>query len=201
MPESVGARAGLAIARPRASGQPGRGVGGRPSDRQVVWASEARRSGLLPREAPRSVHLHPRIRRRPARAPWLQRRRTAAAEAFCLVAAAQRKGRGLAVQPDRPTRPRPLPARPAPSRGPAERPGPSPSDRVHSLVDSLGPRSGLMVTIDGVLATVASSLGDDVCSHSAEPPNRPRARPCSDRWSPIHTTSCCSTMPSPSIRW
>ena len=39
-------------------------------------------------------------------------------------------------------------------------PGPSPSDRIHSLVDSLGPRSGLMVTINGVLATVASSVGD-----------------------------------------
>ncbi len=41
-------------------------------------------------------------------------------------------------------------------------PGPSPSDRVHSLVTSLGPRAGLMITIDGVLATVASSVGDDV---------------------------------------
>lgn len=40
-------------------------------------------------------------------------------------------------------------------------PGPSPSDRVRSLVSSLGPRSGLMVTINGVLATVASSVGDD----------------------------------------
>jgi Fe-S cluster assembly protein SufD len=41
-------------------------------------------------------------------------------------------------------------------------PGPSPSDRVHSLIASLGPRSGLMVTLNGVLATVASSAGDQL---------------------------------------
>jgi Fe-S cluster assembly protein SufD len=47
------------------------------------------------------------------------------------------------------------------SAGSTGGPGPSPSDRVHSLVTSLGPRAGLMITIDGVLATVASSVGDD----------------------------------------
>jgi Fe-S cluster assembly protein SufD len=41
-------------------------------------------------------------------------------------------------------------------------PGPSPSDRVRALVTSLGPQAGLMITIDGVLATVASSVGDDL---------------------------------------
>ncbi len=41
-------------------------------------------------------------------------------------------------------------------------PGPSPSDRVRSLVRSLGPHAGLMITIDGVLATVASSVAEDV---------------------------------------
>ncbi len=41
-------------------------------------------------------------------------------------------------------------------------PGPSPSDRVRSLVTSLGPNAGLMITIDGVLATVASSVPEDV---------------------------------------
>lgn len=45
---------------------------------------------------------------------------------------------------------------------PADDPGPSPSDRIHSLVSSLGPRSGLVVTINGVLATVASTVGDDL---------------------------------------
>jgi len=41
-------------------------------------------------------------------------------------------------------------------------PGPSPSERIHSLVSSLGPRSGLVVTINGVLATVSSSVGGDL---------------------------------------
>jgi Fe-S cluster assembly protein SufD len=44
---------------------------------------------------------------------------------------------------------------------PAIDPGLSPSDRIHSLIASLGARSGLMVTINGVLATVASSVGDE----------------------------------------
>jgi len=55
----------------------------------------------------------------------------------------------------------------------AEGPGPSPSDRVHSLVTSLGARSALMVTIDGVLATVASSVGEQLLSLG-------RATECSD---------------------
>lgn len=38
---------------------------------------------------------------------------------------------------------------------------PSPSDRVRTLIDSLGPRSGLVVTINGVLATVSSSIDED----------------------------------------
>ncbi len=42
------------------------------------------------------------------------------------------------------------------------RPGPSPSDRVHSLVSELGARAALVVTIDGALATVASELGDEI---------------------------------------
>lgn len=43
-------------------------------------------------------------------------------------------------------------------------PGPSPSERVRSLVDRLGPRSGLIVTINGVLATVATSVDDAVAT-------------------------------------
>jgi len=35
------------------------------------------------------------------------------------------------------------------------------SDRVRALVDALGPRAGLMVTINGVLATVASTAPDE----------------------------------------
>jgi Fe-S cluster assembly protein SufD len=41
-------------------------------------------------------------------------------------------------------------------------PGPSPSERIHALVGSLGPRSGLVVTFNGVLATVSSSVGGDL---------------------------------------
>ena len=37
-----------------------------------------------------------------------------------------------------------------------------PSDRIHALVDGLGRRGGLVVTIDGVLATLASTVDDDL---------------------------------------
>ena len=40
----------------------------------------------------------------------------------------------------------------------------SPSARIHALVDGLGPRSGLVVTLDGVLATLATTVGDDLLS-------------------------------------
>jgi Fe-S cluster assembly protein SufD len=53
---------------------------------------------------------------------------------------------------------------PAGSAPPGSDPGPSPSGRIHALVDGLGPRSGLVVTIDGVLATLSSSVGDDLVS-------------------------------------
>jgi len=39
-----------------------------------------------------------------------------------------------------------------------------PSARIHALVDGLGPRSGLVVTVDGVLATLASTVGEDLLS-------------------------------------
>ena len=50
--------------------------------------------------------------------------------------------------------------------GPADRsddqaPGPSLSDRVHALVDEIGPRAALIVTLDGVLTTVSSSEPDE----------------------------------------
>ncbi len=37
-----------------------------------------------------------------------------------------------------------------------------PSDRIHALAGALGPRCGLVVTVDGVLATVASTVDDDL---------------------------------------
>ncbi len=43
-----------------------------------------------------------------------------------------------------------------PGRPAADDAAPSPSERVHTLVSRLGPRSGLVVTIDGVVATVST---------------------------------------------
>jgi Fe-S cluster assembly protein SufD len=37
-----------------------------------------------------------------------------------------------------------------------------PSARIHALVDALGPRSGLVVTLDGVLATLATTTDEDL---------------------------------------
>ncbi|MGA2834996.1 MAG: Fe-S cluster assembly protein SufD [Acidimicrobiales bacterium] len=54
--------------------------------------------------------------------------------------------------------------RPAGPTRSGEEPGRSPSDRIHALVGSLGPHSGLVVTIDGVLATLGTAVGDDVVS-------------------------------------
>ena len=54
--------------------------------------------------------------------------------------------------------------RPARVARPREGAGPSPSERVHALVSRLGPRSGLVVTIDGVLATVNASQAEGVLS-------------------------------------
>jgi Fe-S cluster assembly protein SufD len=48
----------------------------------------------------------------------------------------------------------------APSKGPSDRAVVLSSEPVRSLVDGLGPRSALMVTVDGVLATVASAVDD-----------------------------------------
>jgi len=93
---------------------------------------------------------------------WLQRRRSAAAEAFASSVLPSEKDevwRYSRIDQLDLDRYRPSGIDPV---VPSNDPGPSPSDRVHSLVDSLGPRSGLMVTLDGVLATVASSLGDDL---------------------------------------
>ena len=38
------------------------------------------------------------------------------------------------------------------------------SERIHALVDGLGARSGLVVTINGVLATLSATVEDDVVS-------------------------------------
>jgi Fe-S cluster assembly protein SufD len=93
--------------------------------------------------------------------PWLQRRRAAAAEAFSAAILPSEKdevwrySRIDELQLDR--------FRPVGTAvdGPHHAEAPSPSDRIRTLIDSLGPRSGLVVTINGVLATVSSSLAED----------------------------------------
>ena len=89
------------------------------------------------------------------------------------------------------------PARP----GAGDEPGPSPSERIHALVDGLGPRSGLVVTINGVLATLASTVGDDVVSLGRAADHAEGAALLGGGARPTPTTSRCSTTPSPSIRW
>jgi Fe-S cluster assembly protein SufD len=123
--------------------------------------AEARYPGLLSREVavlstftPESAGALPGL-------PWLQRRRAASAEAFATSPLPSEKDevwRYSRIDQLDLDRFRPVgTAESSSSNGP----GPSPSDRIHALVSSLGPRSGLMVTINGVLATVASSVGDD----------------------------------------
>ncbi len=51
--------------------------------------------------------------------------------------------------------------RPAPP-GVPDGPARLPSEEVRALIDGLGPRSALMVTVDGALATVASTVAEDL---------------------------------------
>jgi len=132
-------------------------------------------TGLAAREAPVLSTFTPSSAGDLIGPPWLRRRRLAAAEEFASAPLPSEKdevwrySRIDQLDLDR--------FRPAGtgSAGPADGPGPSPSDRVRSLVSSLGPHSGLMVTIDGVLATVAGSVGDDVLTlgRAAEWPDAP----------------------------
>ena len=122
---------------------------------------EARRPGLDAREAPILPTFTTDIAAALPGAPWLQRRRLAAAEAFSSSPLPTEKdevwrySRIDRLDLDR--------FRPAVATA-GDDSGPSPSARLHSLVDGLGPRSGLIVTIDGVLATLSSSVGEDLLS-------------------------------------
>jgi Fe-S cluster assembly protein SufD len=124
--------------------------------------NEARRSGLDPREAPILPTFTPENAAALPGAPWLNRRRIAAAESFGSSPLPTEKdevwrySRIDSLVLDR--------FHPAGSAPPGGDPGPFPSERIHALVDRLGPRSGLVVTIDGVLATLSSSVGDDLVS-------------------------------------
>jgi Fe-S cluster assembly protein SufD len=135
-------------------------------DVPVLWTdsmrNEARHPGLLAREA---FLLSTFTAESAAALPglaWLQHRRRVAAESFSSSALPSEKDevwRYSRIDQLELDRFHPVGAGPA---SPTDDPGPSPSDRMHALVDSLGPRSGLVVTINGVLATVASSVGDDL---------------------------------------
>lgn len=122
---------------------------------------EARRSGLDAREAPILPTFTPDTVAALPGAPWLQRRRQAAAEAFSSSPLPTEKdevwrySRIDRLDLDR--------FRPAVATA-GDDSGPSPSARLHTLVDGLGARSGLIVTIDGVLTTLSSSVGEDQLS-------------------------------------
>jgi Fe-S cluster assembly protein SufD len=124
--------------------------------------AEARRPGLDPREAPTLPTFTPDNAAALSGAPWLTRRRTAAADSFA--------SSPLPTEKDEVWRYSRIDSldlerfHPAGSAGPGTDPGPTPSTRIHALVDGLGPRSGLVVTIDGVLATLSSSVGEDLMS-------------------------------------
>jgi Fe-S cluster assembly protein SufD len=125
---------------------------------------EARRSGLLSREAPVLTTFTSEFAAGLPGLPWLQRRRSAAAEAFSSSPLPSEKDEVWRYSRiDQLDLDRFHPVGTASQRT-TDGPGPSPSDRIHALVSSFGPRSGLVVTINGVLATVASAVGDDLLS-------------------------------------
>lgn len=96
---------------------------------------------------------------------WLQRRRAAAAERFASIPLPTEKDeiwRYSRIDDLDLDRFQSGGLQAGASRGaPAEASSQSSSVRIRDLVDGFGPRSGLMVTVDGVLATVASDTADD----------------------------------------
>ncbi len=123
---------------------------------------EVRRSGLDARE----VQILPTFTPEHAAGihgdPWLSARRASAAEAFSsspLPTGKDEVWRYSRI--DQLDLDRFQPAGPARPAGDA---GPTPSDRIHALLADLGPRSGLVVTIDGVLATLATTVPEDMVS-------------------------------------
>jgi Fe-S cluster assembly protein SufD len=126
--------------------------------------AEARYPGLVAREVPALSTFTPESAAALPGLPWLQQRRVAAAATFSSSPLPSEKDEVWRYSRiDQLDLDRYQPAGLLPLT-PQNDPGPSPSDRVHSLVASLGPRSGLVVTINGVLATLSSSVGDDVLS-------------------------------------
>ena len=125
-------------------------------------APEARPAGLAPREVLILSTFTPENAAGLPGAPWLAERRSAAAEVFASSPLPTEKdevwrySRIDQLDLDR--------FQPAGAARAGADPGPTPSERIHALVAGLGPRSGLVITIDGVLATLASTAGDDQVS-------------------------------------
>jgi Fe-S cluster assembly protein SufD len=121
---------------------------------------EAREPGLLPREVSALTTFTPESAAALPGHAWLQHRRATAAEHFSSSPLPTEKDEvwrysridQLDLERFHPVG--------SVSGSSADAPGLSASERIHSLVSSLGPRSGLMVTINGVLATVASSVDE-----------------------------------------
>src|ERR1700676_1611110 len=141
-----------------------RAAGADGPDRAGRMEAEARYPGLVAREVPALSTFTPESAAALPGLPWLQQRRVAAAATFSSSRLPSEKDEVWRYSRiDQLDLDRYQPAGLLPLT-PQNDPGPSPSDRVHSLVASLGPRSGLVVTINGVLATLSSSVGDDVLS-------------------------------------
>ena len=95
----------------RRAGRPPRPAAGVGSPKRAgSMEAEARNPGLLAREAVILSTFTTETAATLPGLPWLQRRRAGRGRGVRLVGPAQREGRGVAVQPDRPARPRPVPA-------------------------------------------------------------------------------------------
>jgi Fe-S cluster assembly protein SufD len=126
--------------------------------------AEARNPGLVAREAAVLTTFTPESAAAQPGPAWLRQRRSDAAVTFSSSPLPSEKDEVWRYSRiDRLDLDRFQPAAPVPLAS-SNAPGPSPSDRVHSLVAGLGPRSALVVTINGVLATIGSSVGDDLLS-------------------------------------
>ena len=159
MARSVGRRPVVRATRrawgpPVPAGRRGRMAGGR-----VRWRAEARNPGLVAREAAVLTTFTPESAAAQPGPAWLRQRRSDAAATFASSPLPSEKDEVWRYSRiDRLDLDRFQPAAPVPLAS-ANVPGPSPSDRIHSLVAGLGPRSALVVTINGVLATIGSIGG------------------------------------------
>ena len=135
------------------------GSPGWPTERAGRIQAEACNPGLLPREAVALTTFTPESAAALPGPSWLQHRRSAAAETFSSLPLPTEKDEVWRYSRiDQLDLDRFRPAPPGVPDGPAR----LPSEEVRALIDGLGPRSALMVTVDGALATVASTVAEDL---------------------------------------